>query len=105
MKNNLDEKLNVLKMDFKLLLNFHKSKVPTFHNSNIFFRDFQYSVKRFLEAKQIKCSYDEAGILTEKMIDFLIEESIFNKVNNLGYKLNYPAFQTGAPHTFDLVNI
>ncbi len=101
---NYQEKLNFLKNEKKLLLNFYKANYPVYHNSNLFFRDFQYSIKRFLEMKNYKTKYPEAESLTKEMGTFFESEGIFQKVNLIAWKLCFPEFQTGAPHTFE-VNI
>ncbi|MDP2303754.1 MAG: hypothetical protein Q8N03_15160 [Ignavibacteria bacterium] len=98
---NYQEKLNFLKTEKKMLLNFYKANYPVYHNSNLFFRDFQYSIKRFLEMRNYKTKYPEAESLAKELSLFLEGEGIFLKVNSLAWKLCFPEFQTGAPHTFE----
>lgn len=98
------EKVNYLKQEFKLLLNFHKACYPAFHNSNVFFRDFQYSIQRFLEMKSYRTKYSEAQELASEMTMFLEQQNIFVTISDRVWKLNYPEYQTGAPLTYEVVN-
>jgi hypothetical protein len=84
------------------LLNYFKSIFPVFHNSNVFSRDFQNAIQKFLELKGEKISYAEAEALTSKLSERFEAEQLFVRVNQIGWKLNYEPFRTGAPHTFEL---
>ncbi|MEO8398241.1 MAG: hypothetical protein ABI550_00345 [Ignavibacteriaceae bacterium] len=97
MNEKLNKYLELLKNDYEMFLNFLKAKYPIFHNSNFFFRDFHYGVKRFLESKQFKITYPEAEILAEKLSEFLEEKEVFVRVNKNGWKINYPDFITSVP--------
>lgn len=48
---NISSLFNDLKNESQVFLNYLKAKFPIFHNSNLFYRDFQYGVKSFLEKK------------------------------------------------------
>lgn len=99
---NYEAKLKFLSEEKKLLLNFFKANYPVFHNSNLFFRDFQYSIKRFLEFKKYKTSYPEAEKLAIDLGSSFEGEGIFIKVNSLAWKLNFPEYVTGAAHTYEV---
>jgi Fe-S oxidoreductase len=98
MSNNQIKKYQeMLNSDYKTLLNYLKAKYPLFHNSNFFFRDFQYGLRRFLEKKEIEVSYQDAEKLAHELGKIFEQQGIFIKVNNLGWKLNYPEFATTQP--------
>ena len=89
--------LELLKNDHQIFLNYLKAKFPLFHNSNFFFRDFQYGLKRFLEKKDVEISYPDSEKLAKDFGKYFEEKGIFIPVNDLGWKLNYPEFVTVAP--------
>ncbi|MEJ2103317.1 MAG: hypothetical protein P8X47_01935 [Ignavibacteriaceae bacterium] len=97
MTDKFQSNLQLLKNNEMELLNYLKAKFPVFHNSNFFFRDFQYGIRSFLEKKEIKCSYQLAEKLAVEMARHLEDENIFIKVNNQGWKVNYPEFATTEP--------
>jgi hypothetical protein len=76
---------------------FLKAKYPVFHNSNIFFRDLQYGIQRYFEKKEIKITYKEAEDIAGEFIKQLEKESVFTKVNNIGWRLNFPEFAAAIP--------
>jgi hypothetical protein len=89
--------ITLLKDDYIVFLNFLKARFPTFHNSNLFFRDFHYAIKTFLEIKDMKVSYAESELLATEFSEFLERKGILVKVNELGWKLNYTDFATVKP--------
>ena len=97
MAEKYQSNLELLKNNEMELLNYLRAKFPVFHNSNFFFRDFQYGIRSFLEKKEIKCSYELAEKLAIEMARHLEDENIFIKVNNQGWKVNYPEFATTEP--------
>ena len=97
MANKFDSNLQLLKYNHEELLNYLKAKFPVFHNSNFFFRDFQYGIRSFLEKKEIKCSYQLAEKLAIEMAKHFEDEKIFIKVNSQGWKVNHPEFATTEP--------
>ncbi|MFO7446157.1 MAG: hypothetical protein R6W90_07300 [Ignavibacteriaceae bacterium] len=97
MDQKLLKHIELLKTNHQVFLNYLKAKFPLFHNSNFFFRDFQYGLKRFLEKKDILVSYAEAEKIAVKLGEYFENEGIFVPVNKLGWKLNYPEFVTTQP--------
>ena len=97
MSNKLSKDFDILKNDYLVFLNYLRAKFPLFHNSNFFFRDFQYGLKRFLEKKEIQVTYPEAEILARDLGKHFEQIGIFIPVNKLGWKLNYPDFVTTKP--------
>jgi hypothetical protein len=97
MEDTTTKYLSVLKDDYKVFLNYLRAKFPTFHNSNLFFRDFHYAIKHFLEIKDIKVNYQDSEQLAREFSEFLEGKGILVKVNDLGWKLNYSDFTTVKP--------
>ncbi len=89
--------LENVKQNHQVFLNYLKAKFPVFHNSNIFFRDLQYGLKGFFEMMNQSLSYPEAEELAKEIGNYFEQKGIFIRVNNLGWKLNYPEFVTTAP--------
>lgn len=97
MSNKTDKHLESLKNNDMILLEFLKAKFPVFHNSNLFFRDFQYGIRSFMEKKEISVSYQEAERLAAEMAKHFEDKGIFIKVNHQGWKIHFPEFVTSAP--------
>ena len=97
MDGKQDQYFNLIKNDYQIFLNFLKAKFPVFHNSNFFYRDFHYGVRKFLESKDIKVSYPQAEEIAKKLAEYFEEEKIFIRVNNQAWKINYPEFVTAVP--------
>ena len=87
----------ILKNDYIIFLQYLKARFPTFHNSNLFFRDFHYAIKNFLEIKDMRVNYADSEILAKEFSEFLENKGILVKVNELGWKLNYTDFTTVKP--------
>ena len=84
--------LNTLKNNDEILLKFLKAKFPVFHNSNFFFRDLQYGIRSFLEKKDIYVTYKVSEDLANDIAEHFTDKGIFLRVNNQGWKINYPEF-------------
>jgi hypothetical protein len=97
MANRYQLNLELLKNNDEELLNYLKAKFPVFHNSNFFFRDFQYGIRSFLEKKDIKVSYQDAEKLAVEMAKHYEAQNLFVKVNHQGWKINKPEFVTAEP--------
>ena len=80
-----------------VFLNFLKAKYPVFHNSNFFFRDLQYGAMKFLGKKGIKVTIPQSISIAEKLSDYFEGKEIFIRVNNSGWRINYPDFVTAVP--------
>jgi hypothetical protein len=89
--------LETLKEEDIKFLNYLKARLPTFHNSNIFFRDFHYAIKNFLGIMDMKVSYASSEQLAIDFSKYLEGKGILIKVSELGWKLNYPEFATAKP--------
>lgn len=91
------EYANLIEKEDKVFLNFLRAKYPLFHNSNLFFRDLQYGSMKFLEKKGIKISIPQSINIAEVIGEYFEKKGIFVRVNNMGWRLNYPEFVTAAP--------
>ena len=98
MKNkNISGLFNDLKIESQIFLSYLKAKFPIFHNSNLFYRDFQYGVKSFLEKKGITITDNNLVDLSKQFAGFYESQDILIKTSNQGWKLNYPEFVTTKP--------
>src|SRR3990170_7646327 len=97
MNRKLQKHIDLLKKDETIFLNFLKAKFPVFHNSNFFFRDFQYGIRSFLEKKEIKASYQMAEKLAEDMAKYYEVKNLFVKINHQAWKINKQEFVTAEP--------
>jgi len=97
MSDKFQTYLQLLKNNDTELLNYLRAKFPFFHNSNFFFRDFQYGIRSFLEKKEIKASYQMAEKLANEMAKYFEEQKVFVKINHQGWKINKPEFVTAEP--------
>jgi hypothetical protein len=97
----MNQKLQIytenIKADYPVFLNYLKAKFPLFHNSNFFFRDFHYGIKKYFEKKGIKLNYQEAEKIAVELGKFLESEGIFVKIDKQAWKVNYQEFVTSQP--------
>jgi hypothetical protein len=70
---------------------------PVYHKSNIFFRDFQYGLWKFLKENQTKVSYEKMEGIAREIAEAYEEQGIFRKINRQSYEVNLPAFATVFP--------
>ena len=95
--NKAEVHLKLLKSERQIFLNYLKAKFPIFHNSNFFFRDFHYGIKRYLEKKGNFVSYEKSEMIAKELSMYFVSQGIFIRTNNLGWKINYPEFATQVP--------
>ena len=93
---------DILKSDKIIFLNYLKAITPLFDNSNIFFRDIQFGIQKFLLMKGSPVNSEQAQILTGVLAKELENDKILTPINHITWRVNYPAFKTGAPHTFEV---
>jgi hypothetical protein len=79
------------KTDFIHLL---KTKFSLFHLSNIFFRDVQYGIMSYAEARREHISYGRAEELAKLVINNLEGSGILKPIKPGSWMLNYPEFRT-----------
>jgi hypothetical protein len=75
-------------------LNFLREKVPLFHQSNVFYRDFMYGVIDYLDKRNISLTFSQAEAITQEVIGNFEKRNMLRKVNPQGWVLNYPEFTT-----------
>lgn len=97
MADKFQNNLQLLKNSEDELLNYLKAKFPVFHNSNFFFRDFQYGIRSFFEKKEIKVSYQMAENLANEMAKHFEEKNLFVKINYQTWTIKKTEFATVEP--------
>lgn len=78
-------------------LEYFRSRFPTFHNSNIFYRDLRYAAKYFLISGGYKPSDAELESVLEALVKVMVSDGIFTEVSAGAWTLNYPEFRTAKP--------
>jgi hypothetical protein len=85
--------IKAVKSDPRRLLQFMKdNRYGVYHKSNIFFRDFQYGLWRYLNRDQVKIPYAKMESLTKEVIDQWELMGILKRVNRQSFELNMPEF-------------
>lgn len=80
---------------YELLSYMREIHKPVFHNSNIFFRDLQFSIQEYFEDKQgITIGNEKAETIAKDVARSYELTGIFKRVNPQGYILNYPELST-----------
>ena len=97
MNKKSDKYFELLKNDETIFLNFLTAKFPVFHNSNFFFRDFQFGIQKFLEKKGIEITYSDAEELANRLSKHYQDRGLFITVNSGTWKVNFPEFMTKEP--------
>jgi hypothetical protein len=97
MNKKINKYFDLLKNDETIFLNFLKAKFPVFHNSNFFFRDFQFGIRKFLENKGISISYSDSEELAKMLAKHFQNQGLFVAINSETWKINYPEFATKEP--------
>ena len=96
-QETLNKQLELIKNDPIIFLNYLKANYPLFHNSNFFFRDLQFGLRKFLEKKDINISYPESEELSKILVEYFEENEILIKISSSTWKVNYPGFVTQLP--------
>ena len=99
----MNKNSQLLTNNLEQFLHYFKNTFSVFHNSNIFFRDLQFAVQRFLELKGVKTGITESELIAKKLCQELENQNIFKKINETTWVVNYPAYTTGIPQTYDAV--
>ena len=97
MKPKLQKYYEKIKTDNVVFLNFLKATFPVFHNSNFFFRDFHYGVRKYFEKKGIKLSYTDSEEIAKELGIYFENEGLFVKIDKQSWKVNYKEFVTSEP--------
>jgi len=72
-----------------VFFNFMKEKYPVYYNSNIFFRDIQYSIKYYYQSKGITLTYPEAENICKEYLEVLVQKGELAKIDNKSFKVNF----------------
>lgn len=75
-------------------LEYFRSKFPTFHNSNVFYRDLRYAAKYFLISGGFRPSDAELEHVLDALVKVMVSDGIFTEVSTGAWTLNYPEFRT-----------
>lgn len=98
MKNmNFKNLLNSLINNREEFFQYLKAKFPLFHNSNFFFRDFQFGINGYFEKKGIHLSYSDSEKLARLFSEKLIEQNIFVRLSDNSWKINSLNYITKEP--------
>lgn len=81
--------LNELKSNEEIFFRFMREKYPLFFNSNIFFRDIQYSIITYFKLKNHPVKYQEAEKLTNDFVEFLEESEKLIFMSKNTWKVNF----------------
>jgi hypothetical protein len=80
-------------------LNFLKSRTHLYHQSNVFFRDFQYGLMSLGETKGKKIRYDRAEELAKEIVSRFEQAGTLRLIQSGSWMLNYPAFKKPSTKT------
>lgn len=89
----MNQKLKILADGTKEVLQFLKSKYYFIHSSNVFFRDLQYGLISYFEAKGMKLDYGESEVVTRMFIEILERSGILKPIKTGSWMLNYSEFK------------
>jgi hypothetical protein len=87
--------LNTIISNYNDFLYFYKKSFPNsiFHNSNVYHRDIQYVLTRYLQKKENKTLPVDISEKMAKGIEVELEKmDVFKKLDGRTWILNYPEF-------------
>lgn len=93
----MNEAYNLLVNEKEKFLHFFKHRFPVFHNSNVFYRDIEYSVRYYLESRNVKLNTNTLIKVTGELIRYFETNSIFVYMSPKTWMINYPEFATAPP--------
>jgi hypothetical protein len=98
---------DILIEDPEMLLEYMRnSRKAVFHNSNIFFRDLQYSIQDYFEDNEgVTLSMRESERIAKEVARACVEQGIFKKVNPQGYLLLDKEYLTPKEGTAGMLNV
>jgi len=88
---NLDEKVSSIINDRQVFMDYFKARYPAFNNSNIFSRDLQYAVKRYLEFKGFKADFKDAGLVAAQVAATFVNDGTFLVIDGNTFRLKQEA--------------
>ncbi|MCF8268212.1 MAG: hypothetical protein K9I69_09000 [Ignavibacteriales bacterium] len=89
MKVSNEKQLNELLNNKPIFFNYMRENYKLFNNSNIFFRDIQFAIRRYFSIKNQKLSYTGAETITKNFVVHLVNEKWLLQVGNNTWKVNF----------------
>jgi hypothetical protein len=74
-------------------LDYLKTRTELYHQSNVFFRDFQYGIMEYGKSKGKKISYGRAEELARELVSTLEQTGLLRRITPGSWMLNYPQFR------------
>jgi hypothetical protein len=74
-------------------LDYLKTRTELYHQSNVFFRDFQYGIMEYGKSKCKKISYGRAEQLARELVSTLEQTGLLRRITPGSWMLNYPQFR------------
>ncbi len=93
----MNEAYNLLVSEKEKFLHFFKHRFPVFHNSNIFYRDIEYTVRYYLDSRNQKVKAGELIKITADLIKYFEGAGVFVYMSPKTWMVNYPEFSTTPP--------
>lgn len=89
----VDSEIEALKADPRLFLEFLRGhSYPVYHRSNLFFRDLQFGLWRYLGRDQTRAPYAEIERLTAEVVAEFERRGILKRINRQSFELNMPEY-------------
>lgn len=90
--------LHIVKSEPKRFLEFlRQNRYEVYHRSNLFFRDIQYGLWRYLQENQSKVSYADMERLAKEVVDEWERQGTLKRINRQSFELNMPEYLTVVP--------
>ena len=90
--------IHIVKSEPKRFLDFlRQNRYEVYHRSNLFFRDIQYGLWRFLQENQSKVPYADMERLAKEVVDDWERKGMLKRINRQSFELNMPEYLTTVP--------
>jgi hypothetical protein len=85
--------ITAVKTEPRRFLDFlRKNRYAVYHRSNLFFRDFQYGLWRYLKENRTKISYAEMEKVAREVIDAWERQGTIRRIDHQSFELNMPEY-------------
>jgi hypothetical protein len=85
--------ISAVKTDPRRFLDFlRKNRYAVYHRSNLFLRDFQYGLWRYLKENRTKISYAEMEKVAREVIDAWEQQGTIRRIDHQSFELNMPEY-------------
>ena len=85
--------ITTVKADPRRLLDFlRENRYAVYHRSNIFFRDFQYGLWRYLKRDQTKVPYADMENVAAEVIEAWERQGTIRRIDRQSFELNMPEY-------------